>query len=95
MECQLSLLFHIYNFLIDPKDFESFNDARIEMFITSRKLEGLSRTRGSITHYHSGYDAISAINAFTPSSVPGTQINLGHASWHDMGSMCRVMGTSC
>lgn len=53
------------------------------------------RTNGSITHYHSGYDAISAINAFTPSSVPGTQINLGHGSWHDMGSMCKIMGTSC
>lgn len=54
-----------------------------------------SRNRGSITHYHSGYDAISAVNAFTPTSVPGTQVNLGHASWHDMGSMCSVLRTSC
>ncbi|SDK26514.1 Protein of unknown function [Ferrimonas sediminum] len=53
------------------------------------------RANGSITHYYSGYDAISAINAFTPSSVPGTQINLGHGGWHDMGSMCKIMGTSC
>lgn len=50
-----------------------------------------SRNRGSITHYYSGYDAISAVSAFTPTSVPGTQVNLGH----DMGSMCQVLRTSC
>jgi len=63
--------------------------------VHNNTLGDFSRTRGSITHYHSGYDAISAINAFTLVSVPGAQMNLGHASWHDMGSMCRVMGTSC
>jgi hypothetical protein len=58
-------------------------------------LGDFNRSRGNITHYHSGYDAISAINAFTPTSVPGTQINMGHGGWHLMGDMCSAMRTSC
>lgn len=58
-------------------------------------LGDLNPNRGNITHYYSGYDAISVINAMTPASVPGTQINMGHGSWHDMGSMCKVMGGRC
>lgn len=58
-------------------------------------IGNFSRNRGNITHYHSGYDAVSVVNAVTLTKVPGSQINLGHASWHDMGSMCKVLRTSC
>lgn len=58
-------------------------------------LGDYKRSRGNITHYYSGYDAISVINAVTPTSVPGTQINMGHGGWHGMGSMCIVMRASC
>lgn len=58
-------------------------------------LGDFGRNSGSIKHYHSGYDVVSVVNAITPTAVPGTQINMGHAGWHLMGSMCKVMGNSC
>ena len=54
-----------------------------------------SRSRGNLTHYHSGYDAVSVVNAITPTSVPGAQFNLGDAGWHNMGGVCRELRTSC
>ncbi|WP_143327934.1 RHS repeat-associated core domain-containing protein [Colwellia polaris] len=63
--------------------------------IRNSTIGSFSRNNGSITHYYSGYDGIRAINAFSGASVPGTQINLGHAGPHTMPNVCAAMGTSC
>lgn len=47
-----------------------------------------------ITHYYSGYDGIQALNSLSPISVPGRQVNLGHAGAHGMGSMCTRAGAN-
>lgn len=47
-----------------------------------------------ITHYYSGYDGIQVLNLISPTSVPGQQINLGHAGGHGMGAMCKRAGAN-
>ena len=63
--------------------------------VRNSTIGSFSRNNGSITHYSSGYDGLRAINALSGASVPGTQINLGHAGPHTMPNICTAMGTSC